>query len=183
VVEALVFVVASAGLAYLSRRSLRAPRSHGFYRFFVAEFILALLLLNWKCWFQDPVSRHQVISWLLLTASAVLVLDGVHLLQRVGRPSEERDDDVTLIRIEKTTTLVTVGAFKYIRHPIYSSGLCLAWGVFFKNPSGPGAALALAATIFLVLMAKVEEAECIRFFGPAYLAYMKQTKMFLPFVF
>jgi protein-S-isoprenylcysteine O-methyltransferase Ste14 len=88
-----------------------------------------------------------------------------------------------LIRIEKTTTLVTVGAFKYIRHPMYSSGVCLAWGVFFKSPSGPGATLALAATIFLVAMAKVEEAECIRFFGPAYLAYMRQTKMFLPFVF
>jgi protein-S-isoprenylcysteine O-methyltransferase Ste14 len=43
--------------------------------------------------------------------------------------------------------------------------------------------LALAATVFLVATARTDEAECIRFFGPSYQAYMKQTKMFLPFVF
>jgi protein-S-isoprenylcysteine O-methyltransferase Ste14 len=76
-----------------------------------------------------------------------------------------------------------VGAYKYIRHPLYSSLLFLAWGVFFKDPSWLGGILALAATIFLVVTAKVEEAEDIRFFGPAYQIYRKQTKMFIPFLF
>jgi protein-S-isoprenylcysteine O-methyltransferase Ste14 len=183
VAEAIVFVAASAGLLYVSRRSLRARRSHGFYRFFAWESILALLLLNWERWFQDPVSLHQVVSWLLLTASAALVVHGVCLLRRVGRPSEERNEDATLIGIERTTTLVTVGAFKYIRHPLYSSGLCLAWGVFLKNPSRLGGVFALAATILLVVTAKVEEAECVQSFGPAYQAYMTRTKMFVPFLF
>ena len=182
-VEVTLFVVASAGIAYVSRRSLRAPRSHGFYRFFAWESMLALFLLNWQSWFKDPVSLHQVTSWVLLIASTGLVLHGVHLLERVGRPSATRSGDVTLIAIEKTTALVTVGAFKYIRHPLYSSLLSLAWAVFFKNPSQLGSILALAATIFLVVTAKVEEAECVRFFGPAYQEYMKQTKMFVPFLF
>ncbi len=182
-VEATLFVVSSAGIAYLSRRSLRAPRSHGFYRFFAWESILALFLLNWQTWFKNPLSLHQVISWLLLVASTVLVLHGVHLLERLGRPSATRGGDVTLLGIEKTTTLVTVGAFKYIRHPLYSSLLSLAWAVFFKDPSRLGSVLALAATIFLVVTAKVEEAECTRFFGPAYQEYMRHTKMFVPFLF
>jgi protein-S-isoprenylcysteine O-methyltransferase Ste14 len=182
-VEMTLFVAASAGIAYVSRRSLRAPRSHGFYRFLAWESILALLLLNWQSWFKDPLSLHQVISWLLLLASTVLVLHGAHLLERVGRPSAMRDGDGPLLGIEKTSALVTVGAFKYIRHPLYSSLLALAWAVFFKNPSRLGGILALAATVFLVVTAKVEEAECGRVFGPAYQEYMKHTKMFVPFVF
>ena len=46
-----------------------------------------------------------------------------------------------------------------------------------------GGVLALAATACLVATAKADEAECLRFFGPDYLAYMKQTKRFVPFVF
>ena len=113
----------------------------------------------------------------------MLVLHGAYLLRRVGRPSEQRNDDAALIGIEKTTAMVTVGVFRYIRHPVYSSLLFLAWGVFLKNPSWLGAILAFAATISLVVTAKVEEAECIRFFGPAYQSYIRHTKMFVPFLF
>lgn len=182
-VEVALFAGASAGIAYVSRRSLRAPRSHGFYRFFAWESILALLLLNWQSWFKDPLSLHQVISWVLLIVATVLVLSGAHLLEHVGKPGATRSGDATLIGIEKTTMLVTVGAFKYIRHPHYSSLLSLAWAVFCKNPSRRGSILGLAATIFLIVTAKVEEAECVRVFGADYQEYMKHTKMFVPFLF
>ena len=41
----------------------------------------------------------------------------------------------------------------------------------------------LAATLSLTLTARADEAECIRFFGPVYQAYMKRTRMFVPFLF
>jgi protein-S-isoprenylcysteine O-methyltransferase Ste14 len=66
---------------------------------------------------------------------------------------------------------------------MYSSLLFLAWGVLFKDLSGWSAIFALAATVFLVATAKAEEAENIRFFGTYYQAYIKQTKMFIPFLF
>ena len=75
-----------------------------------------------------------------------------------------------LLCFEKTTQLVTTGAFKYIRHPLYSSLLLLAWGVFFKRPSWVGAGVALGATAFLLATAKVEELENIRYFGATYQA-------------
>lgn len=179
----IIFAVGSVGLVYLSRASLRLPHSHGFYRFFAFESILALILLNVGRWFRDPFALHQIISWLLLTASILLVLHGVHLLRTIGKPDSQREDAVPRIGIEKTTVLVAVGAYKYIRHPIYSSGLVGAWGVFFKDPSWLGGILVLATTIFWTATAKVEEAENIRFFGAAYQEYMKQTKMFVPFLF
>jgi protein-S-isoprenylcysteine O-methyltransferase Ste14 len=177
-----VFIAVSAGLVYLSRACLRAPRAHGFFRFFAAQLVLALVLLNVDRWFQDAFSAHQIISWLLLIVSIFLVVHGAYLLHRVGRPDRRRNGDATLIGIERTTTLVSAGAFKYIRHPLYSSGLFGTWGVFFKDPSWPGGILALGATVFWVITAKVEEAECIRFFGPTYQTYMEQTKMFVPFL-
>jgi protein-S-isoprenylcysteine O-methyltransferase Ste14 len=88
-----------------------------------------------------------------------------------------------MLDFEKTTSLVTTGAYRYIRHPLYSSLLFLTWGVFFKNPSWLGGLLGVMATSFLVATARIEEAEDIRFFGPAYRAYMNGTKMFVPFVF
>ena len=84
---------------------------------------------------------------------------------------------------EKTSALVTSGIYHYIRHPLYCSLLLLTWGIFFKAPTWPGALLAVTATLFLIATAKADEAECILFFGPSYQDYMKQTKMFVPFVF
>jgi protein-S-isoprenylcysteine O-methyltransferase Ste14 len=42
--------------------------------------------------------------------------------------------------------------------------------------------LALGATLFLVATARIEEAENVRFFGPSYSEYVKQTKMFIPYL-
>jgi protein-S-isoprenylcysteine O-methyltransferase Ste14 len=181
--KTVLFVVAWAGIVYISRASLRAPRSHGFYRFFAWEAILALILLNAEYWFRDPFSLHQVLSWVFLIASAVLVVHAVHLLRMIGKPTAQRSDDEATIAFEKTTRLVSAGAYKYIRHPMYSSLLFLAWGVFLKDLSWLSAILALAATVFLVATAKAEEAEDIRFFGAAYQTYIQQTKMFIPFLF
>lgn len=180
--KVIVFIVASVGIAWVSRASLRNFRSHGFFRFFAWEAIVALVLLNLDYWFYEPFSIHQIASWLLLIVSLYLVIHGVQLLRMVGKPDSKRDDP-SLIGIEKTTALVMVGAYRYIRHPLYSSLLFLAWGVFFKYPSWVGVFLAVITTFFLTMTAKIEEAENIRFFGPAYQDYMEQTKMFIPFLF
>jgi len=177
-----IFLVASAGIAWLSRSSLRDPRSHGFYRFFAWEAILALVLMNLDHWFVAPFSRHQMLSWPLLIISLVLIIGGVRLFRKVGKPDEGRDSP-SLIGIEKTTALVTVGLYRTIRHPFYSSLLFLAWGVFFKRPSWAGFLLAAAATVLLVVTARIEETENILFFGEEYRGYMQRTRMFIPFVF
>ena len=180
--KVIVFIVASAGIAWLSRSCLRDFRSHGFYRFFAWETILVLILINLDFWFYNPFSIYQLISWSLLIVCSYLVIHGALLLRKVGKPDPNRSDP-SLIGIEKTTELVTTGVYRYIRHPLYSSLLFLTWGVFFKQPSWIGISLALITTFFLTMTAKIEEAENISFFGAAYQSYMKQTKMFIPFFF
>jgi protein-S-isoprenylcysteine O-methyltransferase Ste14 len=176
------FAGLSAALVYISRTSLRAPRSHGFYRFFAWEVIVALFLLNVDVWFRDPLSWHQLVSWFFITVSIVPFALGVRSLTTQGKPLKHREDDSQLLAFEKTSTLVTTGVYHYIRHPLYCSLLLLAWGLFFKSPTWSGVLLVLAGTLFLIATAKADEAECIRFFGSSYQEYMKRTKMFVPFL-
>jgi protein-S-isoprenylcysteine O-methyltransferase Ste14 len=181
-IKAACFLLGTALLAFRSRASLAQPRSHGFARFLSWEAILGLTVLNIDVWFRDPFACYQLISWLLLTISIFLVIAGVRDLKGLGTPDARRDD-ASLETFERTTILVTTGAFRYIRHPMYSSLLFLAWGIFFKAPSWLGGLLALAATLFLVVTARVEEAENGRYFGDAYCEYRKRTRMFVPFLF
>ena len=179
----IVFIISTAILIYISRASLREPPAHGFYRFFAWEFILLLFIVNVELWFVRPFAWHQVISWILLILSIVPLVWGIVLLRQVGKPVKQRAQDPNLLAFEKTSTLVTSGIYRYVRHPLYSSLLLLAWGIFFKAPSWTGGGLAAMTTLFLVLTARADEAECLRFFGPAYKAYMQKTHRFLPFVF
>ncbi|MFH1372187.1 MAG: isoprenylcysteine carboxylmethyltransferase family protein [bacterium] len=178
----IVFVVASGAITWVSWRPLRDLRSHGFYRFFAFEAILLLILLNLDYWFNEPLSYRQLVSWLLLAVSLFLVVHSALLLRRLGRLNRERRDP-SLIGIEKTTELVTTGAYCYIRHPMYSSGVVGIWGVFLKHPSWLGVCLAVLTVFFFYLTARMEEAENISFFGDTYRDYMKRTKMFVPFLF
>ena len=179
----IVFGAVSLLLSIISWRSLWRPRSHGFYRFFAWESILALFLLNARYWFYRPFTWNQMIGWALLLLSLVPLSFGIHSLRTRGEPAKRREGDPSLLAFEKTTALVTSGIYRYIRHPLYSSLLLLAWGIFFKAPSLIGGFLAALSTVFLVLTAKMDEAECIHFFGSEYSQYMKNTKRFVPYVF
>jgi protein-S-isoprenylcysteine O-methyltransferase Ste14 len=182
IIKAVIFLIVSIIIIYFSRASINKPQSHGFYRFFAWESIAASVLLNIDSWFTNPFSVTQIISWILLVISLFLIIHGIILLRKIGKPNETRGDS-TLLGLEKTTRLVVEGAYRYIRHPFYSSLLFLAWGVFLKSVSIVGLVLAVLATIFLVLTGKFEEKEDIRYFGSEYLEYMKRTKMFIPFIF
>jgi protein-S-isoprenylcysteine O-methyltransferase Ste14 len=177
-----IFIVGTLGLAWVSRASLAAPRSHGFYRFFAWEAILALVLLNLNDWFKQPLSWHQLLSWLFLCISAYLVIDAVLRLRQMGKQDANRAE-APMLEFEKTTHLVTSGVYRYIRHPMYSSLLFLAWGVFFKQPGLVGVILAGAVSAFLVITARIEEVEDMRYFGEEYRGYMKKTWRFIPYVY
>lgn len=116
----IAFVLLSALLGFLSRASLRMPRSHGCYRFLAAQFLLALILFNLDRWFDSPFSAYQIVSWLLLAVSIVLVLSGALTLVAAGKPDSCRISEVPIAGLERTTELVTIGIYKYNRHPIYA---------------------------------------------------------------
>jgi protein-S-isoprenylcysteine O-methyltransferase Ste14 len=178
-----LFLAASAAILPLSWRSLRDLRAHGFYRFFAFELLLALILLNAPVWFRDPFSARQLVSWFLGAVSIGLAIEGFRLLRVIGRPRPTAVQSANL-PFENTTKLVTVGAYRWIRHPLYASLLALAGYAYLKNPFGLASiALTLGASGFLLATAIAEERENLLHFGAAYADYMKRTRRFIPFLF
>lgn len=181
-VKVVIFMAATAVIVWISRPSLRDVQAHGFYRFFSWEVILVLFLMNVDYWFADPFTLSQILSWVFLVISLLLIVEGVRLFRQRGQLDQERDDD-GLVGIEKTTKLVVTGIYRYIRHPFYSSLLFLGWGIALKHITWISVVLAAVNTLLLIVTAKKEEAEDIQYFGDQYREYMEDTRMFVPFLF
>lgn len=179
--EILAFLAGTALLTWFSRKALRAAKSHGFYRYFAWEAILLLLVLNHSPRGEDATSPHQTVSWVLMLLSILLALLGLFGLRRQGKAGQQRNDPA-LYGFERTTALVSSGVFKYIRHPMYTSLIALAWGAYFQNPTLLGSFIATLATYFLLLTAKADERECLQYFGPQYASYKERTRMFIPYI-
>jgi protein-S-isoprenylcysteine O-methyltransferase Ste14 len=148
-----LFLLGTVGFSFVSRKSMLSLRSHGFYRFFAWEILFGMFLLNAETWFKNPFTWHQLMSWTLLIISIALVVLGLRLLRQSGEQDLGRED-ASLLALEKTSKLVTVGLYRFIRHPLYSSLLFLGWGIFFKSPSWSDAALVVLCTAFLTATAQ-----------------------------
>ena len=178
----IIFAILSILIIAVSWRTIFNFKSHGFYRFISWLCIAWLIATNYRDWFVNPFSIQQIISWILLIISGYLVIVGVILIKKTGKPKSDRNEK-SLYQFEQTTELVDKGIFKYIRHPLYSSLLFLTWGIFLKNPAPVLFYISLLSTIFLYLTAIFDEKECILFFGDKYKEYMKRSKRFIPYIF
>jgi protein-S-isoprenylcysteine O-methyltransferase Ste14 len=115
----------------------------------------------------------QILSWLLLICSAYIAADGYLLLKRHGKPDSN---------FENTSFLVKTGLYGYIRHPLYLSIFLLGTGVMLKQPGILQIGFGLVNLIAIYLTARIEEKEMIARFGDEYRVYMKDTRMFIPFM-
>lgn len=175
-IKIIIFFAVSIIFIKISWPSLFDTGSRKFYRFFAFEFLLLLILVNSSYWFYKPFSGFQIISWILLIVSLLLVLPGFYLLIHDGKPASSAN-------IETTTALVTTGIYKYVRHPLYSSLIFLGAGCFLKNPSLLAASLFIVTATFIYATARIEENENLLKFGVDYVFYRKKSKMFVPFLF
>jgi protein-S-isoprenylcysteine O-methyltransferase Ste14 len=182
VIRIILFIVCTVFFIHFSWRALSNPRIHGFYRFFVFEGILLLVLLNHPYWFKDPFSPLHLVSWSLLLTSIVFIIQSLIMLKRRGGHAV-REEMPENLSFENTVHVVDAGLYRFIRHPMYSSLLFLGWGAFFKHITPLNIVVILLVSGLLIAVAKVEERENIRFFGTAYEDYMQRTKMFIPWLF
>lgn len=166
----MIFILLST---FLLAFTLNRPHRHRFPRFFAFESLLVLVLLNAKGWFLKPLSLRQLVSWIFLAGSLALAIHGFRLLRIAGNPKDD---------IEETTQLVTTGAYRYIRHPVYCSLFLGGVGAFLKTPSFLGLIVLLMVAGFVFMTGKIEEDENMKRFGEKYRTYMETTKMFIPFL-
>ena len=74
--------------------------------------------------------------------------------------------------------LNTGGILAYLRHPWYSGGVALLWGL--PGLSDVSLITRLVLSLYLVLGAFLEERKMRSRFGNEYLAYCRRTPMFIP---
>lgn len=153
--------------------SIKYKRFHGIARFFAFESVFILVLLNYKVWFLNPFSAHQILSWILLILSAYAVITGYLLLKRIGKPDSN---------FENTSILVKSGIYRYIRHPLYLSVFLLGTGIMLKDPGPVQITFGFINLIAIYVTAKIEEKEMLAKFGDDYNDYMKETRMFIPYL-
>jgi protein-S-isoprenylcysteine O-methyltransferase Ste14 len=153
--------------------SIKYKRYHGIARFFAFESVFILVLLNYKVWFIKPLSPSQIVSWILLCLSLYVVITGYLLLRRKGKPDSN---------FENTSVLVKSGIYGYIRHPLYLSIFLLGTGIVLKDPGPLQLSFGVTNLIAIFFTARIEENEMISKFGNEYKEYMKDTKMFIPFI-
>ncbi len=180
-IRIILFILGTIGFLRFSWRALHNPGSHGFYRFFVFETILLLVLLNHPHWFKNPFSPLHLVSWFFLLVSIFFIIQSLLMLRLKGGHAK-REGMPENLTFENTAHVVEAGLYRSIRHPMYSSLLFLSWGAFLKNISPLSICLVLVVSGFLIATAKVEERENIQFFGKEYEKYMQRTKMFIPWL-
>lgn len=169
-IEVVIFILISILFVAFT---VKRPHRHRIPRLVALESLAALVLLNARRWFEDPLSPRQILSWVFLASSLVLAIHGFRLIRIAGAP---RGD------IENTTRLVTIGAYRHIRHPLYCTLLLCGAGTILKGPSALGFVLLSMLFVAVLITAKVEERDNIKRFGEEYVAYMRDTKMFIPYV-
>ena len=77
-------------------------------------------------------------------------------------------------------TLVTDGPYRWVRHPMYTSGIVLFGAYFLLTANWFIVGMCLVAFAVLVARCATEEANLIERFGDEYRAYMQRTGRFIP---
>ena len=87
------------------------------------------------------------------------------------------------LEIKEEHVLITVGIYKYIRHPMYAAGFLISIaqiGLLQNWIAGFSGVIVLS--FFYILRVPVEEEMMIKTFGEDYLSYRRQTKRLIPFI-
>ena len=129
-------------------------------------FIVALLLLN------DSIFTNRL----------SIVISGIGFCVGIYAITVNKLSNFNITpEIKENAELITTGAYKYIRHPMYLAVLLIMFGVLITGLTILSSVIYLLLVFVLYLKAKKEESlwmEKIR----EYEDYQKTTKMFIPFI-
>jgi protein-S-isoprenylcysteine O-methyltransferase Ste14 len=141
--------------------------------FFAYGGIIAFLIdPSWMTWSSIPLP-----SWLRWTGVALCAVSAALWIWTFHRLGPNLTDTVVTRRAH---TLVTVGPYRWVRHPFYgcvalfTTGTSLLAANWFVGVTG---AIVIA---LLVVRTRTEEAHLLARFGASYQAYVERTGRFFP---
>jgi len=88
-----------------------------------------------------------------------------------------------LVSVQDGQTIIRKGPYRYVRHPSYTGAIMIMTGIGLAILSwGALLVLLLASCVVYGYRIYVEEKALVAKFGEEYMAYMKETKMLIPFM-
>src|SRR6185295_3982208 len=144
-------------------------------RWGVAVQIVAFSLVwQGRFWLRQPAVWQVVLGGVLLGLAAVLTWTSTRTLGRQWRVDAGLNED---------HQLVTAGAYRLIRHPIYASMLCMLLGT--GTLLAPWFLFLPAIVLFLVgieIRVRVEDGLLAGRFGDRFDAYRRQVAAYIPYI-
>jgi protein-S-isoprenylcysteine O-methyltransferase Ste14 len=124
-------------------------------------------------WSTIPVA--EPIRWAVLAVSCAGVVGELWAAVSLGAGYSPR------LRVAEKQALITIGTYRWIRHPLYAFGLPLmvGWGVAAGNWFIATTGLLIILLVMLIRVPR-EEAMMLGVFGESYRAYMSRTGRFVP---
>jgi protein-S-isoprenylcysteine O-methyltransferase Ste14 len=160
----------------ITRFNLKAPRTvdrRARLGIFL-EFVAFTLLWQGPFWTRSPQPWEVATSILFLVLANLLSWSAVHTLGKQLRLDAALDADHELIRS---------GAYSVVRHPIYTSMLCLLFGIGVIT--APLWLMAVALVLYLAgteIRVRLEDSLLEAHFGEDFRKYRSTTPRYIPFL-
>lgn len=151
---------------WLTRHLLGAP--------FLGGALLYLMYPPWMAW-----SQWQGMPSLWRWSGVVLLAASAGLYLWTHRHLGKNFTDTVYVR--KIATLSLQGPYKWVRHPMYDSGMLAALGTGLTTANG--FLLALGTVLMAIIMiwrTPIEEQKLLERYGDAYRQYMNRTGRYIP---
>jgi protein-S-isoprenylcysteine O-methyltransferase Ste14 len=146
----------------------------------VAQFILIGLILAASVWLTPD--RSWPAPWHGLATGAGLLLGAAGLALSLAGLAALGRNLTALPHPKDDAELVEAGAYRLVRHPIYSGLVlgALGWSLLLHSP--PALLLSLGLLVLFDLKSRREERFLARRF-PGYASYQRRVKKLIPFVY
>ena len=135
--------------------------------------ILYLLDLPWFAWTQIP-GYPETVRWV----GVLVVLADVPLLAWIHRTLGKQYSPC--LRIKESHSLITVGPYARVRHPMYTVLTGFSLGISLVTANLLIICFAILLIILFPFIARKEEQMMLQEFGDEYREYMKRSGRFFP---
>ncbi len=143
-------------------------------------------LVLWLTYFMFPIfpelfapvrfRSDTIIHAAGLFLAAIALPMGISVFRNLGRNITDT------VQTRANHQLVTSGIYRYIRHPLYSTGFLLFFGLGLLSGLWPAMVLSIVVLITLYLRSFEEERRLVAEFGERYIVYRQHTGKFFPII-
>lgn len=147
--------------------------------------LTAILLIAYRLPTIDPTHITINKAWILIVVEIlglIMYITG-YLLMAWALISLGRNYQLGGSAPKPTDQMVVSGPYRYIRHPMYTSVLCISLGLALLVQSFIAVFVFCIYLGLILVLIPIEEMELQRAYPDQYLAYQKEVKTLVPFLY